>query len=139
MGETEVDVSVVSLTEEKEKALNVALNKISGDWDKAKLADLLEAMSDADALLTGFDAAEIGDLMREYKPETEIVEDDIPDLPEEPVTQKGDLWMLGRHRLVCGDSTLPEDFTLLMGGVSQIWSLPTRHITWIIRLRQKIP
>ena len=111
MGETEVDVSVVSLSEEKEKALNVALNKISGDWDEAKLTVLLEGMSDADALLTGFDASEVADLMQEYAPEGEIIEDEIPDPPDVPTTKTGDLWLLGRHRLMCGDATLSPDVT----------------------------
>ena len=59
MGYTEVDCVVVELTEEKEKALNIALNKISGEWDKDKLALLITDLqaTDFDVSLTGFDTA----------------------------------------------------------------------------------
>lgn len=61
MGFTEVEVSIVNLSEDEEKALNVALNKISGEWDYNKLTDLLNdlQMSSIDATLTGFDSDEI--------------------------------------------------------------------------------
>ena len=66
MGITEVDCVVVELPETKEKALNVALNKISGDWDKDKLALLIADLqgSDFDVSLTGFDPSELDDLFK---------------------------------------------------------------------------
>jgi len=68
MGHDEVDASIVDLSLEKEKALNVALNKISGDWDMPKLKDLLEELDTGgfDIELTGFDMDEIEDLMTQY-------------------------------------------------------------------------
>jgi len=65
MGVTEVDCVVIEMDREKEKALNIALNKISGDWDKDKLALLIADLqgSDFDVSLTGFDPAEIDDLL----------------------------------------------------------------------------
>lgn len=118
MGRTEVECVVVELDEEKEKALNVALNKISGDWDKEKLAVLMTDLdaADFDVSLTGFDAAEIDDLFKDTL--RDGVEDDDFDVDEElqspPKTMQGDVWILGRHRLVCGDSTKKETFEKLM-------------------------
>ncbi len=118
MGRTEVECVVVELNEEKEKALNVALNKISGDWDKEKLAVLITDLdaADFDVSLTGFDAAEIDDLFKNTL--RDGVEDDDFDVEEElqnpSITMQGDVWLLGRHRLVCGDSTKKETFDKLM-------------------------
>lgn len=120
MGITEVECVVVDLPEDKEKALNIALNKISGDWDKDKLAVLIADLQGTafDVSLTGFDAAEIDDLFKDTLKDG--VKDDNFDvdaeLKEPPITKPGDVWTLGRHRLVCGDSTKPETFDLLMAG-----------------------
>ncbi len=119
MGITEVECVVVEMDEEKEKALNIALNKISGDWDKDKLALLISDLqgSDFDVSLTGFDPAEIDDLFKDTLKDG--VKDDDFNVTEEmgkpTLTHPGDVWTLGRHRLVCGDSTKPETFALLMG------------------------
>lgn len=118
MGRTEVECVVVELNEEKEKALNVALNKISGDWDKEKLAVLMTDLdaADFDISLTGFDATEIDDLFKDTL--RDGVEEDDFDVDEElqnpPITMQGDVWILGIHRLVCGDSTKKETFDKLM-------------------------
>lgn len=117
MGVTEVMVSVVDLPEDKEKALNVALNKISGEWDQDKLVDLLHELGDM-VELTGFDAEELDKL---FKDDTEVQEDDFDTdaavaAITEPVTKRGDIWQLGRHRLMCGDSTMIDDVDKLMDG-----------------------
>ncbi len=119
MGMQEVDCVVVDLDETKEKALNVALNKIQGDWDYIKLKDLMQELDtgEFDLELTGFDMEEIEDLMTQFHVPEEIVEDEVPEPPEEPVTKPGDLWLLGRHRLLCGDATKKEDVEKLMNGV----------------------
>jgi len=119
MGHTEVDCVVVEMDEEKEKALNIALNKISGDWDKDKLALLIADLqgADFDVSLTGFEPAEIDALFKDTLKD-EIKEDnfDVDAELEKPTFSKaGDVWSLGRHRLVCGDSTKPETFDMLMG------------------------
>ena len=82
LGYEEIDVSVVDLDEQKEKALNIALNKIEGDWDKAKLKDLLLDLDtgDFDLELTGFDEKEIEKLLAEGeniidRPEYEFTEE----------------------------------------------------------------
>ena len=120
MGITELECVVVEMDEEKEKALNIALNKISGDWDKNKLALLIADLqvSDFDVTLTGFDPAEIDALFKDTL-KNGIKEDDFDvdaELRKPVVTKPGDVWTLGRHRLVCGDSTKAETFELLMAG-----------------------
>lgn len=118
MGMTEVDCVVVELDEEKEKALNIALNKISGDWDKDKLALLIADLqgADFDVSLTGFEPEEIDALFKENVKDG-VKDDDFDvdaELQKPAVTKPGDLWLLGRHRLVCGDSTNADTFSLLM-------------------------
>lgn len=122
-GYEKVNVSAVDLNDHQEKALNIALNKISGDWDEEKLSQIFKDLQgdvDIDIELTGFDIEEINDVVANFDT-TETQEDDF-DLEEElereepPITQKGDLWILGRHRLLCGDSTNEEDVAKLMDG-----------------------
>jgi len=120
MGITEVECVVVELPEDKEKALNIALNKISGEWDKDKLALLIADLqgADFDVSLTGFDPAELDDLFKDSIKDG-IHDDDFDvdsELKEPPITKLGDVWTLGRHRLVCGDSTKTDTFDLLMAG-----------------------
>ena len=119
MGMTEIDCVVVELSEEKEKALNVALNKISGDWDKNKLALLIADLqgADFDVSLTGFDPAEIDDLFKDTLKDG--IKDDEFDVEAELAkptkTKPGDIWLLGRHKLICGDTTNPDTLKTLMG------------------------
>ena len=120
MGITEVECVVVEMDAEKEKALNVALNKISGDWDKDKLALLIADLqgADFDVSITGFDPGEIDDLFKDSLKDG-IKDDDFDvdaELQKPAVAKQGDVWILGRHRLVCGDSTKAGTFTALMDG-----------------------
>ena len=119
MGITEVECVVVEMDTEKEKALNIALNKISGEWDKDKLSLLIADLqgADFDVSLTGFEPAEIDSLFKDAQQST-VKDDDFDveaELKEPPFTKAGDVWTLGRHLLVCGDSTKAETFALLMG------------------------
>ncbi len=119
MGITEVECVVVEMDAEKEKALNIALNKISGEWDKDKLALLIADLqgADFDVSLTGFEPAEIDSLFKDAQ-QSKVKDDDFDveaELKTPVITKAGDVWTLGRHRLVCGDSTKPETFALLMG------------------------
>ena len=117
-GTKEVDVSVVDLSDSKEKALNIALNKISGEWDMPKLKDLLEEIDtgEFDIEITGFDSGEIEDLMNQlFVPDENELDDVVPEV-EEPIAVLGDLYQLGDHRLLCGDATMIDDVEKLMGG-----------------------
>lgn len=114
-----VPVHWVDLDESAEKALNIALNKISGDWDEAKLSELLADLERGGQDLEdlGFDADELDDLLEGYGDSATLQgdPDDMPEPPAEPITKPGDVWVLGRHRLICGDSTDPEVVAKLMG------------------------
>jgi len=118
-GLKEVDVSVVDLPLEKEKALNLALNRIQGEWDEDKLAELLadlKQIPDFDFSETGFDLPEISEILDR---EEEAKEDDFDPEKElenikEAITKPGDLIELGVHRLLCGDSSKPEDLAKLL-------------------------
>ena len=119
-GVTEVECVVVEMSEEKEKALNVALNKISGEWDKDKLSLLIADLqgADFDVSLTGFDAPELDALFKDTQ-RAEVHDDDFDvdaALKEPAITKPGDLWLLGKHRLICGDSTKRDVYELLMDG-----------------------
>jgi len=120
LGIEEVDVVVVDLDDAKEKALNVALNKISGEWDFIKLKDVLTDIDtgDFDIELTGFDLDEIENLITfDKEPEEDNFDADAAiDEIEEPKTKRGDIYLLGKHRLMCGDSTIKEDVERLMDG-----------------------
>ena len=99
------------LTEEQIKAFRLADNKVAekADWDFDLLSEELDELFDFDMTLFGFDALEEDD--------TEVVEDDFDiEPPEEPYVKVGDLYQLGRHRLLCGDSTKIDDVEKLMGG-----------------------
>ncbi|MBU3100679.1 MULTISPECIES: site-specific DNA-methyltransferase [Clostridium] len=118
LGYTEIDCVVIDIDKTKEKALNIALNKISGEWNKELLAELIEDLKslDYDVAFTGFEPPEIDELFNELHPKG-VKEDGFDEpLPETPITKQGDIWMLGRHRLICGDSTKLETYVALMDG-----------------------
>ena len=120
MNKKEVDCVVVEMDEEKEKALNIALNKINGEWDNDKLAMLISDLqgSDFDVSLTGFEEDEIADLFAKVG-EKDIKDDDFDmtaALEKASFVERGDIWTVGRHRLMCGDATNNEDVATLMDG-----------------------
>lgn len=121
LGYTEVQCVEVHIEDEnKVKALNIALNKITGAWNEQLLADLIVDLQAANfnTDFTGFEAPEIEQLFSKVH-NKDIKEDDFDveaELQKPTMSQAGDVWLLGRHRLVCGDSTLPETYTKLMDG-----------------------
>ena len=121
MGYTEVPCAVVDIDKTREKALNIALNKITGQWDDNLLAELLEDIAysgDFDIGKTGFDPPEIGELFNKLH-DKNVKEDnfDIDSELKQPIFSKpGDLWLIGKHRVICGDSTGEEVYTRLMDG-----------------------
>ena len=116
LGKDEVEVWAVWLDEAQEKAANIALNKLSGEFDLPSLKDLLEELDtgEIDLDITGFGEDELADLMEQAKPEVE--EDEVPEVPVEAITKPGDLWLLGEHRLLCGDATKESGLEKLMNG-----------------------
>ena len=114
-------VFVNYLTEAQKKAYILADNRFALDagWDEEMLRVEMEALQgmNFDVSLTGFDEAEIADLFA--ADDNEAQEDDFDEeaaLQAEPFVKAGDLWLLGKHRLLCADSTKPEDVKLLMDG-----------------------
>ena len=106
-----VPVLEVDLTYEKERELNIRLNKNTGEWDM----DVLANMFDMDELVDwGFDEDEL--ILPEEEPIVGLIDDDeVPEV-EESICKAGDLWLLGEHRLLCGDATKKEDVDMLMDG-----------------------
>ena len=121
LGYKEVQCVVVEIKDEnKVKALNIALNKITGVWNEQLLADLISDLqkSNFNIDFTGFEPPEIEQLFSKVH-NKEIKEDDfdVDEALKKPlISKKGDLWLLGRHRIYCGDSTIPESYSLLMDG-----------------------
>jgi len=119
LGETEIECVVVDLDAKRERALNVALNKITGEFDIPMLTDLLlDLGTDGfDLSITGFDVEELDEL---FGVKDKNVHDDDFDLSaaleKAAFVLPGDVWILGRHRLMCGDATKPEDVARLMDG-----------------------
>jgi len=110
-GVSTVDVRVPNkkLTEKQEKELNLRLNKNLGEWDFDLLADF-----DMDVLMdVGFDSAELDSI---FEVEPDEKDDEVPETPEVAITKPGDIYILGRHRLMCGDSTKIDDVEKLMDG-----------------------
>jgi site-specific DNA-methyltransferase (adenine-specific) len=103
-------------TEKDLKALNLALNQISGDWDEEKLVPIFQDLKiNYDMSVTGFTEADMTQIFRSQGILESGEEDEIPDMPTEPITKQGDIWQLDKHRILCGDSTNPEDVGKLFG------------------------
>jgi len=118
LGYSEIDCIVVDIPDKaKEKALNVALNKISGDWDFTKLNALMKDIENDIALsLTGFNEAEISKLFDKFdtpeNPDDSFNVDE--NVPEETTIKQGDLFEVGSHRIICGDATDKDTIYKLM-------------------------
>ncbi|HEL2593866.1 TPA: DNA modification methylase [Streptococcus suis] len=110
---------IVDLSKEDEKALNIALNKITGQWDDQLLADLLLDLQEADFNLdlTGFEPPEIDDILSNVH-DKDLSDDDFDveeELKKPTFSKRGDIWQLGKHRVICGDSTKAETYDQLLG------------------------
>lgn len=110
---------IVDLPKEDEKALNIALNKITGQWDDTLLADLLLDLQESDFNLdlTGFEPPEIDEILSNVH-DKELSEDEFDveeELKKPTVSRHGDVWQLGKHRVICGDSTKSETYDQLLG------------------------
>ncbi|HEL1616999.1 TPA: DNA modification methylase [Streptococcus suis] len=110
---------IVDLSKEDEKALNIALNKITGQWDDQLLADLLLDLQESDFNLdlTGFEPPEIDDILSNVH-DKDLSDDDFDveeELKKTTFSKQGDIWQLGKHRVICGDSTKAEIYDKLLG------------------------
>lgn len=112
------------LTETQKKAYVIADNKLAlnAGWDEEMLNLELHDLhaADFDLGMIGFEPDELSDLMG-YD-DKEVIEDEVPEPPEEPITKPGDLWLLGEHRVLCGDSTVNDLIAKLMAGrAADLW------------------
>jgi len=110
LGFKEVPIVYVNIPNvEKEKELNLRLNKNTGSWDMEMLTDFdVGMLSDV-----GFDDDDLADI---FPMEQEDKDDEVPEIPKKPKSKLGDIYQLGRHRIMCGDSTKREDVEKLMDG-----------------------
>ena len=117
LGWKEIAVVRSTLAGSEATAYAIADNRTAelAEWDDDALKQTLAALQIEDedlAVATGFDAKEIDAMLAP----DEVAEDEVPEPPADPITKPGDLWLLGDHRLLCGDSTKSEDVRRLMAG-----------------------
>ena len=130
------------LTEAQKKAYIIADNRLAlnAGWDEDMLKVELEELNDLefDISLLGFEDKEIESLLSEPT-EGLTDEDAVPDLPEEPTTKLGDLWILGEHRLLCGDSTSIDAVDKLMDGnkADMVFTDPPYGVSYQSNMRTK--
>jgi DNA modification methylase len=129
LGMKKVPVVYVELSDAEARALNLALNRIQGEWDLPKLGELLDELRelpDFDVTLSGFDGPEIDDLLAELEHQQPLPDFEESFDAEQAMAeaekragptrvQPGDLWELGKHRLLCGDATDAANWQRLMG------------------------
>lgn len=117
IGDEKYTYRVVDWDEHKEKLANLAANRIQGEWDDQKLAELIYEMKDMPDLMdTGFSVNEINEILATVM---DVGEDDADLTPPDAGAEKarlGDLYKLGEHRVMCGDATNPDYMDMLMGG-----------------------
>lgn len=122
-------VTYVDLDDAKERQLNLALNRIHGQFDEEKLAAVLTELLEAgaDLTLSGFDAAELERVVQHAVESLNLAPDPpVPALPPRPLTAPGDVITLGVHRLVCGSATVAADVDRAMDGevADAMWTDP---------------
>ena len=134
------------LTPTQRRALVIADNRIAENagWDDAmlrvELADLQS--NDFDLALTGFDADELLEILAGEETSTEGNTDDdaVPDVSETPVSRLGDVWICGKHRVLCGDATQEASYQALLGTdrVSMLWQDPPYNVDYANSAKDKL-
>lgn len=112
-------VVVTGLDDRRRRALVIADNKLAlnAGWDEEALRVELEDLATDFGELMGFSQDELVDLLKKNEVTEGLTDEDaVPEVPEEPITREGDVWLLGRHRLMCGDSTSIDAVDKLMDG-----------------------
>lgn len=127
------------LTEAQVKAFRIADNRVSeeAEWDMDLLSVELDGLGDFDLTDLGFDEKELSDILDK---EQEIIEDDVPEVAEEATIKIGDIYRLGRHRLMCGDATNQLNVQKLMDGnlADMILTDPPYNVDYEGKTKQKL-
>ena len=114
-------IELSHLSDKQKKAYILADNRLAmnSGWDTQLLTLELKGLDDEgfDLEMLGFDADELANLLEPEQLEGNTDEDAVPELPETPVTVEGDIWLMGKHRLMCGDSTSIDAVEKLMDGI----------------------
>ena len=134
------------LTPTQRRALVIADNRIAENagWDDAMLRIEIAALQDDDfdLSLTGFDADALAELMAGDEPDDEGQTDDdaVPEVSETPVSRPGDVWLLGGHRLLCGDSTVAESYDRILDGdpVDMVFTDPPYNVNYANSAKDKM-
>jgi DNA modification methylase len=134
------------LSEAQKRAYVLADNQIAlqAGWDDALLAEELASLRDGrfDLDLIGFDATELERLLAIADGEagSDEGEDEVPEPPEEPLSKPGDLWVLGNHRLLCGDATVLTDIERVLGGqlADMTWTDPPYNVDYANTPKDKL-
>lgn len=136
-------ITLVGLTDAQRKAYVIADNKLAlnSGWDEELLSLEIERLKelDFDIDLLGFDEDELADLLPEIEVLPDGDEDEVPEPPEDPVSRLGDIWQLGNHRLMCGDSTSIDAVDLLLEGqkAQMVHTDPPYGVSYQSNLRTK--
>ena len=136
-------ITLAGLTEAQKKAYVIADNKLAlnAGWDTEALTAELRRLQelDFDLDLIGFDSDELAQLLEPEQVEGLTDEDDVPDVPETPKTVEGDIWVLGNHRLMCGDSTSIDAVDKLMDGAraAMVFTDPPYGVAYQSNMRTK--
>jgi DNA modification methylase len=146
LGLEQVPVVVLDhLTPTQRRALVITDNRLAeqAGWDAALLRLELAELQDADfdLSLTGFDADDLAELMADEERQSGQTDDDqVPEIPETPVSRLGDVWLMGGHRLVCGDATDPESYEQLLRGnqADMLWIDPPYNVNYANSAKDKL-
>lgn len=123
------------LTETQKKAYIIADNKLAlnAGWDEDMLLKEIEdlVIEDFDLDLLGFNEEELNHILN-LDENTLIIEDEAPEPPEEPISRMGDIWMLGNHKVMCGDSTKPQETNKLLSGnkIDMVFTDPPYNVAF---------
>ena len=121
LGWDEIDVVRTDLEGAERIAYAIADNRTAelASWEDDILAATLQALAEDptfDLDVTGFDEGEVDAILRDAAGASEVEDGETPEAPKDPVTRPGDLWLLGPHRVLCGDSTERSEFSRLLAG-----------------------
>ncbi len=129
-------IPIDDLTPEQVRSLRILINRSAtwAEWDEDALMHEMQLLlnADFDLSLTGFDQGEIDDFLLQLEVQEGKDPDAIPDVPVSPLVRDGEIWLLGNHRLLCGDSTSAADMRRLMQGheADMVWTDPPYNVDY---------